>query len=194
MAGNTANRAYTYPQLSDAANVPFYMQQLATQIDTDVNTVDNLHKSYFAKRTSNSTAVNNSTALVSDSQLLVTPAISQVFTLDGLIMFTSGTTPDFKMAFSFPAGATLSWAGAGVDVTGSSGSGDMVGNAAARLAADSTFAYGGGAAFVCSIHLKGLFIMGSTAGNLTLRWAQFVANASNTIVLQDSWIRVRRES
>lgn len=39
MSGTTANRGYHYPDPTDAPNGPVEIQQLATDVDTDVNTL-----------------------------------------------------------------------------------------------------------------------------------------------------------
>lgn len=41
MPSNTGNRGYTYPNLGDSNDVPFYLQTLAEEVDADVNQVFN---------------------------------------------------------------------------------------------------------------------------------------------------------
>lgn len=190
----TTSRGYDYPVLGDAPNVPADMQALAESINTDVGNVSTALTELFVRRTADSSAVNNSTTLVSDSVLALTPAISTVYTLSGLIVYSSNIAADIKFGFTFPAGATLTWTGSGVVVTGGGGGGDLAANVALRLAADSTFAYAGGDAFIMGIPIRGTLIMGSTAGNLTARWAQNSAHASNTNVRQDSWLSLLKRS
>jgi hypothetical protein len=188
----TPNRAYPYPALSAVPDVPADLSALALAIDTDVKNTDVRLTDLFARRTTDSTAVSNSTTLVSDSQLVLTPAISTVYRLEGFIAYISTAVADLKWAFNFPAAATLSWGAVGNAITASSGAGDAVTNVANRLVADSTFSYGGGGAFICGLYLRGLLIMGGTAGNLTSRWAQATAEVSNTKILTDSWISLRK--
>lgn len=181
----TTTNGLVYPASTANTQLWTHFQNLAESADT-------LHQSVrplFVRKTADET-ISNTTALQSDDALVLTPAINKVYTLEGLVLYTSGATPDFKMGFTFPAAATLSWNGGGANVNASSGSGDYVSNCANRLAVDSTFAFGGGGAFVCSIKLDGLIIMGGTAGSLTLRWAQNTAEASNTVVKFDSWLRL----
>lgn len=40
MVGTTANYAFQYPQLTDAPNVPLHVQNLATEIDSQLHTTD----------------------------------------------------------------------------------------------------------------------------------------------------------
>lgn len=154
-------------------------------------TVTGIRQVLFALKSADET-VNNTTSLNSDDHLTLAPSINCTYILEAFVNYTSGTTPDFKFGWTFPAGATLTWTGGGHVVTGSSGAGDLASNVAHRLAADSTFSYGGGAAFVCGLQVKGLLIMGGTSGNLTARWAQATADASDTIVKADSWMRLTR--
>jgi hypothetical protein len=185
--GTTTNYAFPYPSNSDASTGPAQMQSLAQAVDTLLKQREPL----FVRKTVNET-INNTTTLNSDDVLLLAPAVSTVYSLEGFIIYTSNTTPDFKFGFSFPTGASLSWSGFGLDVNATAGHAELAANVAARLTSDSTFNYGGSDAFVCGLNVKGLLIMGSTAGNLTARWAQVTANASDTTVYRDSWLRLTR--
>jgi hypothetical protein len=185
--GTTTNYAFPYPSVSDSSNGPAQMQSMAQAIDTLLKEREPL----FKRKTVNET-VNNTTTLQNDDVLFLTPLVSTVYTLEGFIIYTSNTTPDFKCSFTFPAGASLSWTGGGVDINATAGHSDMAANVAARLTSDSTFSYGGSDAFVTALQIKGTLIMGGTSGNLQFRWTQATANASDTTVYRDSWLRLTK--
>lgn len=188
MAGSTAVYALRWQDLLDPPDGPNLGKHLAEDVEDELIRID-AKDPQFVRRITDDTPINNSTTLKSDSVLTLTAPINTVRRLSGLVAYTSNATPDFKFGFSFPAGASLTWTAGGHAITGSSGSGDFVSNTSVRGASDTTFGYGGAdSPFVCALHVSGLFIMGSTPGALTVRYAQFLANASDTKTKTDSWL------
>ncbi|MBI4496319.1 MAG: hypothetical protein HY689_00235 [Chloroflexi bacterium] len=133
----------------------------------------------IVRKTSDET-VNNSNTLQNDDELFHALAANEVWEFRCLILrsYTDGT-PDIKVAFTVPTGATLTWR--------------TVTRAAGSATTDETpVGASGSAASQESIVspmlmvLEGLVINGANAGNLQLQWAQNTAHASDTKVLANS--------
>lgn len=121
------------------------------------------------------TAVNNSETLV-DQTPSVTIGKNRSYSFYGMIFYSSGTTPDMKLAFKDPSssGASIRWGTAG----------GLYANAfATALVFDGT-----GAA--ASAWIFGTGTMGSTDGALTLQMAQNTADMSDTKLLVGSHLHV----
>jgi acetamidase/formamidase len=139
--------------------------------------------------------VNNTTTLADATGLSVAVLASATYKIDGWIMYTCTSTPDFKIGWSTPASTTGYWVmtGYGRDVSPAAdtglGSVHMVADIGSTLtpAGDST----GTARLACSV--RG-FITTTQAGTLVLRFAQRTANASNTVAKTGSWLDVVRVS
>jgi len=128
--------------------------------------------------------VNNSSTLQDDNDLTFAVNANKTYMLFLMMIVNSNVTPDFKYAWTVPSGATII---KGVDFAiyfrGEAVSGDF--------ATDATVATTIGT--VGSNRLYGFIFMaevGATPGNITLQWAQDVANASDTIMLQGSTVLV----
>lgn len=128
--------------------------------------------------------VNNSTAFVNDTQLVVPiPTLSTTYAFDLTIAYLASTTSDIKFQFTVPAGAAFSFGGYGA-ATG-----------IAAITGDANFAWGttaafGGSGFDMITTLHGTLVSAGTAGNLQLQWAQNALDASNTTVYSRSWMRL----
>lgn len=132
--------------------------------------------------------VNNSTTLVNANDMLVALAASEVWRFEAQLWYESGTTPDIKFAFTVPSGATLWWHRHGADEAGTVfGSGVVVGSGT------SDPAQGGGAGSIRSIHIRGLVVNSTTAGNLQLQFAQNSTNASDTTLHANSTLTAWRK-
>ncbi len=127
--------------------------------------------------------VNNNNTLQDDNELFVGLAANTTYVFWLTLFYFSGTTPDFKFKLNIPAGATMSYGVMGFDTTGAYTN-------AGNLNSGNTPSIGGvgGDAFaIC----RGSIIVGATAGNLQLQWAQNNANASDTIVRAGSVLETR---
>ena len=158
---NTADRTYTLPDKDGTLAFWTFVRKTADEI------------------------VNNSTTLQNDDALLAALAANEVVAFQCAIHLTSGVTPDIKVAFTVPSGATLRWG--------------MVGNADPSINQTSVGASGtgilaqtAGVALPGHILLSGTVVNGANAGNLQLQWAQNTADASDTTVLANSWLLVIR--
>jgi len=144
-----------------------------------------------ARKTANET-VNNSNTPQNDDELFVTVAASTLYTTKGLLIFTSGTTPDFRWTWSLPSGAShstnvkifsrsLAAPSQMVDtrtfITGNSGA-DGLGT---TLSSQGQI-----------IEFTGYILTGANAGTAQLQWSQNTANVSDTILYAGSYIELKR--
>jgi hypothetical protein len=144
-----------------------------------------------ARKTANET-VNNSNTVQNDDELFVSVAASMLYVATGHLIYTSGTTPDFRWTWSLPAGAThstntrvfsrsLSAPSMMVDTrtfTSGNNGADGLGTTVATQAQIIEFA--------------GIIQTSATAGTARIQWAQNTQNLSDTILYAGSWIELRR--
>ena len=132
----------------------------------------------LARRTTDSSPVNNSTTLVNDSVLFWPLTANVTYDFRIVILYTSNATANFKFAFTFPAGCRLDFGFVGLLLGGTN---TVDSRAAINIASAGTVSIAGGAAPE-AVHINGTLSVGGTAGNLQLQFAQNTANASNTVV------------
>lgn len=125
--------------------------------------------------------VNGSDVLQNDDELFLSVAANTRYRFFGRLLFTSGTTPDFKYAFTYPSGATATYTLLGIGAGGSA-------LTAFHQTESSGGALEGGTATACL--MMGTWFIGSTAGVIRLQWAQNTSNASNTQVLAGSFLEL----
>jgi hypothetical protein len=161
----------------------------------EVNTSTlNARLGLWASKNANET-VNNSATFQNDDALVLPVAANGIYLVRGFLIWTSGTTPDFKAQFTGPPMATYTtwstWNLAAaapnqladmraVIGTGSGGSVSIPGQGA-TLATTGQFT-----------EISGSVVMSGTAGNFQLQWAQNTANATDTIVYTGSWLELVR--
>lgn len=116
--------------------------------------------------------VNNSATLVNDNALSAAVAASAIYGFVAHIRYSTNTTANLKLLFTFPAGLTMKY--------------DLIGKAATTTVLDifpsdqtTTQSVSGNGAV---IRMAGTITVAGTAGTLQLQWAQNTANVSNTIV------------
>lgn len=175
------------------------ISSLATENRVDcydgTNHISLWQRSLFAApfRTADAAAVVSSTVLVSDAVLTVPVPAAGRFQFDLTIFYDSSTTADFKLAFSWPALATGRWGMHGPATSVTAGVGDGVFNTVASSGTSIVIGgSGNGAASIMMAIARGSLLMGGTAGNLTVQYAQSVSDATNTIVRADSRLMVWR--
>lgn len=140
----------------------------------------------LARKTSDET-VNNSATLQNDNELLLAVEANAVYHFGGRLAFTTGTTPDLKFAWTFPAGLTMAY-NVSVFAVGTS--------VLDQFAFDQTLTANceGHASLTRTAMLDGIVVVSSTAGTLQLQWAQIAATASDTIMKSGSSIWLTRVS
>ena len=128
--------------------------------------------------------VNNSAVLVNDAELILPlPAIGSRYGFKFGLRYATNTTADIAISFAGPAGSTITFGGAGPDTSAAN-----VFNAASNYTdtvAPASLFFGGGV--TANITVQGVVETVAATGNLTLQFAQAVANASNTIMANYSW-------
>lgn len=153
----------------------------------------NAHFGVFARKTADQTLTVSSTTLQNVTGLSASVAANTTYVLDAVFLYDTGTTPDIKFAFTFPSGATLSYAPDGYLSSGTNFESYHTGSY--RQASGTAYAVAGlGSGTVVSSTVTGVLIVSSTAGTLQVQAAQNTSNASNTIVKADSWILLRKMS
>lgn len=138
--------------------------------------------------------VNNSITMVNATGLSIALEANAKYAWDGVIGYASNTTADIKFALNGPAGVTGWWGFYGV--VGSS----TVGSTAGYIEAyrPETFSdvgsqvVSGDNTFAMQCRPAGYVVTSTTPGTLQIRFAQSVANASNTTIAAGSWIRLVR--
>jgi hypothetical protein len=121
--------------------------------------------------------VNNSTTLQDDDHLSFSIAANEAWAFHLCLFYRAATTPDVKYALTVPASATYQLF--------SVQQFQAVGDGAAITTA---VANGSGASVTEGEMASGVVVNGANAGTVQLQWAQNTANASNTKVLQGSYI------
>lgn len=165
------------------------------EIYNGTNHISLFSRGIFANkfRTTDATAVNNSTVLVSDAVLVAALPTAGRFQFELVLFYDSSTTADLKVAFTIPAAAVIRWGGVGPSTTVSGGVGTAQFSVA--IGSGTTITYGGsgvGTANTVALIAKGNVLMGGTAGNLQLQYAQQVADPTDTVVRAHSRLHVWR--
>jgi hypothetical protein len=135
-------------------------------------------------------SVTSSTTLVDDLHLKLFLRDSRRYSFEAQIRYTGAATGDLKLAFTIPAGATVRWDNVGSTFVNLS---DVVTVSNSELSSGATRAFGCGSA-TRQISVRGVIIMGATAGNLQLQFAQNTSDPAATTILDESFIRVSQEN
>jgi hypothetical protein len=128
-------------------------------------------------------SVNNTSTLQNDDELFLTVAASSVYELTGVIHINSGSTPDFKIGWTFPTGLTMRYTVLAFDSTGAL-------FATTRYAETDTPAMAGAGVADEFIITGGLVITAGTAGTLQMQFAQNTPTVGNSTRLLNSYIRL----
>lgn len=136
-----------------------------------------------ARKTANET-VNAVGALQNDDELFVAVEASCVYHMELRISYTSGTTPDLKIGWTYPTGTTIRWSGVDSDTAGAV---RITGN----LTETSTPAICGSGADLMAVY-TGMVITGVNAGTLQFQWCQNTSTGSNSTVYAGSFLTIKR--
>lgn len=147
----------------------------------------------FAVRTVNGTAgtglVNNTTVLVNDPLQVVALDSGARYMWEAMQFYDSSGTADIKFAFTTPTFSSMRWGGIGVATAGLTDI--QVGTA---NASGTAIAYGGnGVGTTLTLKIEG-YIVTTAAGNLQLQFAQQVADPTDTVIRNGSYLKVWRMS
>lgn len=133
-------------------------------------------------RTTDAAPINASTVLVSDAVMVTALPTAGTFMWEDVIFYDSSAAGDFKIAYTWPAGTTnTKWGGQGgsTAIAGSVGDGQF----GVVTVSGTSLPFGGaGVGTQTFIIVRGYIVMGGTAGNLQLQYAQQTSDATNTTV------------
>jgi hypothetical protein len=136
-------------------------------------------------------SVTSSTTLINDTALVVTPAVSATYLLVCYLNFEGAANGgvgngSLKWQWGVPTGAFLRYQGIFMGTGGAA----AVNNTYA--ATDIPAAGTQGAGNLCGASMTGTLVMGSTSGNLQLKWAQNASNGTATTVHAQSCLYLQR--
>ena len=165
------------------------------EVYNGTNHISLFSRALFANkfRTTDAAAINNSVALVSDAVLFAALPTAGRFQFDLTLFYDSSTTADFKVALTIPALAVIRWGGVGPSTAVAAGVG--TGQFSVAIGSGTTIVYGGsgvGTGNTLAIMVRGNVLMGGTAGNLQVQYAQQVADPTDTVVRAHSRLQVWR--
>lgn len=124
------------------------------------------------------TSATTGATLVNDTDLSVAVAASTTYAVEAVIIYAAGTTPDMKVAFTWPTGATMPWG-----LIGNTTAAAFQAVAFSAPASATTFSVGGtGVSNDLLLYLYGTLTVGTVAGTLQFQFAQNTADASATTV------------
>lgn len=136
-----------------------------TVTQTGVGQLRQVAKSALTNRASNVTPAD-------DPDLTLSVVANAVYEVRALLVWTNGGG-GFRMAWNVPAAATMTWTDGG-------------GAGAVLPTTNATFAASTGTESV------GRLVVGATAGNCVLQWAQNTSNVGNTALQAGSFLSLRR--
>lgn len=132
------------------------------------------------------------TTFADDPHLTYEVEANAVYVMDGWIKYFADPTPDIKFQFTTPTGTLGEWAwvmpGSGTAAAGTTGysvrteTNDVGGSRTGYGTSDTSM----------FTPVSGLWRVASTAGSITLQWAQNTSSATSTGVFTDSWLRFQR--
>lgn len=150
------------------------------------------------------TARTATTAAVADPHITFDVVANAVYTFHGWVKYDGDNAGDLKLQMTVPSGALGEWTawGTGNNVVGSSSApalqvntqgaiGYMVRTETAEVNVSRNHgALGAGVGLTLLIY--GTVRVGSTAGTVSLDWAQAASSATATDLFTDSWLEMRR--
>lgn len=122
--------------------------------------------------------VNNSIVLVDDTHLLLSVAANSTYLVEVTAFYTATINANIEWGWTVPASATMRW---GVHYT-----------TEAKTQADTLTGAALGTTTYAYHTLIGTLVTAGTAGTLRLRWAQDIAEATNTTMRTSSWMRLTK--
>lgn len=131
-------------------------------------------------------SVSSSTTLQNDDDLVFPIAANETWNFTGwLIVNSASGTPDLRLAFTVPAGATLRWSGFGDGNTGSDH------EVIVTSGFTDVFQLTGGM-WRDWVQVRGIVVNGANAGVVQMQWAQNVSNGSAVTIQAGSHLQASR--
>ncbi len=149
---------------------------------------------FVAKSATTSRALT--TTATDDPHLTLTVEANATYEFE-LVMFISGdTTGDVKYQFTHPTGSTAAWGKIAPGVSWGAGTGDgVLGSQGTAATGTSSGPMAGGCTAIGTplINiLRGILIVSSTSGSLTLQWAQNASSSNGTEIRISSYMLLTR--
>lgn len=165
----------------------YYRYLTAGSVATKV-LLDDREPLSVARTTSQS--VNNSTAFVADTTLLLPLAANSTYHVSAMFVVSGPQAADWKQQWTAPAGAAGTRFTHGPSTGATSVRDNNVNFRSASLT--TTLSYNTDGSEPSAIREEIWLTTSGTAGNLTLTWAQLVATVGNTTVQAGSWMSAQR--
>jgi hypothetical protein len=172
---------------SDAAIVLNLSQNLLPGTINSTQSRSLISPNLFIK-TATDLTVNNSATLTASGLTLPVEA-NATYEVTGFVTYNTSQTADAVIGWTVPTGATMGWTPDSLFVSSTSASGSVY-RTLANAAQTGILGGPGAANGVAQPH--GTLVTGSTAGNLTLTFAQSTAEVSNTVLLTGSWLKLTK--
>jgi hypothetical protein len=132
----------------------------------------------------------STTTLAADPNLAAPVVAAGVYEVECYLNYTGAAqgSGDLKFAFTGPSGATFTWSALGFAVSGGFTTPEMICNNTLT----STRQVGSNSGSTVDCWIKGSLIVSSTAGTLTLTWAQNTSSSTATVLSAGCWLRLIR--
>lgn len=144
-------------------------------------------------RKSSDQSVTSSTVIVNDTELFLPMIANASYFYEGWLLYTGGSnTPDLKLNYFIPAGATLVRTDWGHDVGTTSVTSSVVVSVPIPATADSLRGAGIDGTVIRSIYAQADVVTSATAGNFQVRFAQSVSDANAITMKAGSRIKLTR--
>lgn len=136
------------------------------------------------QKSADTTRQNNTVA--ADPHLVFPIGANEVWILETVIFYFTGSTPDFRCGIYGPTGVT----GSNTAIYNDQTAGTLLRSSASMNTTPGVdFNIAGGSSQKVALHIYSHVINGANAGDLALSWAQFTTDASNTTVYAGSFMR-----
>lgn len=136
--------------------------------------------------------ISNTTA-AADPDLRLPVAVGERWLGQMYVWYNGAVAADLKVHLEIPAGASGIWGVNGLAIAATTFSGDVTTESTTDFASGTPISVGGGVIDIPVLLLIPFTVtVGTTAGNLTLFWAQRVSTASLVTVQANSYIQAFR--
>lgn len=143
-------------------------------------------RSVWSVAKSANTTKNNDATVADDPHLTIANVPIGTYAVRAFLKYESSTAADFKAGLTATSGASASLAPRGLISTATTSTSGV--NSQASYALANTPPLGGvGAGTQVGAELVGTLTL-TTAGTVTVKWAQNTADATDTILYADSWL------
>lgn len=198
MADSTTRYSFPYQEASDAPNGPALGQDLAEAVEVSLGTVDDrvtvleaedVARVLRAIKTADEGPVVSNVTPQNDDHLFVSVAANSRYIVQGWIRYVAeSATPDLRINYTYPAGATFARNDFGTAFTAGTVAAEAV-----DMTTQTTADNGRGAGTAeRGLIVLGYLSTGGTAGTFRVTWAQLTSSADDLFVKAGSWIRLEK--